>query len=239
MYCHNCGKAVSDVSRFCPYCGAQLPRAAAGPVDQRPVNQQRPAQGNPYQNSSTVQGNPYQNNPTVQENPYQNIPPVQGNPYQNIPAVQNPKGKGRAKGQTVDVRSIRPGLSKREFMNLPELKKEKSWLTWAGIVQIVTGVLNFASVGQLAELEAQGTSVSQGYMILLVLISVFFIGTGIGILRTTNMMLIYIVAGFSVVWIILVLATGGNIGVGALAILFAIYGARKIDGLWNEYQQIR
>ena len=207
MYCHNCGKAVSDVSRFCPYCGAQLP-APAAPVDQRPVNQ-RPV----------------------------NQQPVQGNPYQNIPPVQNPKG--RTKGQTVDVRAIRPGLTKKEFMNLPELKKEKSWLTWAGIVQIVTGVLNFASVGQLAEMEARGASVSQGYMILLVLISVFFIGTGIGILRTTNMMLIYIVAGFSVVWIILVLATGGNIGVGALAILFAIYVARKIDGLWNEYQQIR
>ena len=62
----------------------------------------------------------------------------------------------------IDVNQLPAGLTKKEFVNLPELKSQRSWFTWAGIVGIVTGVLGFVTVGQAAQLEAQGYMVNTG-----------------------------------------------------------------------------
>ena len=135
----------------------------------------------------------------------------------------------------IDVSVLPQGLTKKELINRPELKNIKSWFTWAGIVQIVTGVANFVTIGQLAELQAQGYQVNENYMMLLAVISVIFVGLGIALLVTKSTVIAYIVGGTGILMAIAALATGGTVGAGIIAVVLAIVGAVRFENSWKQY----
>ena len=135
----------------------------------------------------------------------------------------------------IDVSVLPQGLTKKELINRPELKNIKSWFTWAGIVQIVTGVANFVTIGQLAELQAQGYQVNENYMMLLAVISVIFVGLGIALLVTKSTVIAYIVGGTGILMAIAALATGGTVGAGIIAVVLAIVGAVRFENIWKQY----
>ena len=135
----------------------------------------------------------------------------------------------------IDVSVLPQGLTKKELINRPELKNIKSWFTWAGIVQIVTGVANFVTIGQLAELQAQGYQVNENYMMLLVVLSVIFVGLGIALLVTKSTVIAYIVGGTGILMAIAALATGGTVGAGIIAVVLAIVGAVRFENIWKQY----
>ena len=135
----------------------------------------------------------------------------------------------------IDVSVLPQGLTKKELINRPELKNIKSWFTWAGIVQIVTGVANFVTIGQLAELQAQGYQVNENYMMLLAVISVIFVGLGIALLVTKSTVIAYIVGGTGILMAIAALATGGAVGAGIIAVVLAIVGAVRFENIWKQY----
>lgn len=141
--------------------------------------------------------------------------------------------------EPLDVAALPPGLSKKELLKQPALKRVNSWFTWAGVVQIATGVWNFATVGQLAQLQAQGYTVNSGYMSLITVVSIAFIVLGILLLVKRSTTLAYIVGGSAIVWAIVALASGGSVGIGIIAAVLAIVGARKLESAWQEYQAVQ
>ena len=56
----------------------------------------------------------------------------------------------------IDVNQLPAGLTKKEFVNLPELKSQRGWFIWAGVVGIVTGILGLVSVAGVFAPQAQG-----------------------------------------------------------------------------------
>ena len=141
--------------------------------------------------------------------------------------------------QPINVADLPAGLSKRELLKQPALKSVNSWFTWAGIVQIGTGILNFATVGQLAQLQAQGYAVNEGYMFMIAAVSIAFIVLGILLLVKRSTILAYIVGGSAILWAIVALASGGSVGAGIIAAVLAIVGARKLEKVWQEYQAVQ
>ena len=120
----------------------------------------------------------------------------------------------------IDVNQLPVGLTKKDFVNLPELKSQRSWFTWAGIVGIVTGVLGLAPLGQAAELQAQGYQVDMSMIMIFTLLSLVGLVLGIMLLvkntKVTNTL--------SVVCLLIVLLavmSGDTIGVVILAKVFA------------------
>ena len=136
----------------------------------------------------------------------------------------------------IDVAALPAGLTKQDFMAIPEIKKETSWFTYAGIVQIATGVLNFATVGQLAQMEAQGYAVYSTVIGITAAISVIFIILGILLLVKRTTTIAYIVGAVGILFAILAIATGGSVGFGIIATILAFVGAWKVDKSWKEYQ---
>ncbi len=51
-----------------------------------------------------------------------------------------------ASKENIDVNSLRKGLTQKELLNQPELKKINSWFPWAGVVQILTGLMNMGMI---------------------------------------------------------------------------------------------
>ena len=135
----------------------------------------------------------------------------------------------------LDISMLPPGLTKKELIKRPEMKGIKSWFTWAGIVQIVTGVLNFSTVGQLAELQAQGYQVNDSYMMILSVISLVFIGLGIALLATKSTTMAYVVGITGILMASWALASGGTVGAGVIAVVLAIVGAVRFDNIWKQY----
>lgn len=50
----------------------------------------------------------------------------------------------------IDVNQLPVGLTKKDYINPPELKSRRNWFTWAGIVEIVTGVIGLAPLDRLS-----------------------------------------------------------------------------------------
>ena len=120
----------------------------------------------------------------------------------------------------IDVNQLPAGLTKKEFVNLPELKSQRSWFTWAGVVGIVTGVLGFVTVGQAAQLEAQGYMVNSGLVMFYGILSFVSLALGIALIATKESKVAYAL---------------GIVGL-VFAVILAVFGARKIDTLWAAYQ---
>lgn len=136
---------------------------------------------------------------------------------------------------TIDVTSIPAGLTKREFIKRPEMKKIKSWFTAAGIVELVTGLFGFAQVGQLAEALAQGYQVSDGYMMILSALAVIAIVLGIIMLIRKSTITAYIIGATEILKAIFFLTSGGRIGAGMVAVVAAFIGAVRVDKAWKQY----
>ena len=136
----------------------------------------------------------------------------------------------------IDVNQLPAGLTKKEFVNLPELKSQRSWFTWAGIVGIVTGVLGFVTVGQAAQLEAQGYMVNTGLVMFYGILSFVSLALGIALIVTKESKVAYALGIVGLVFAVVAIATGGTVGAGIIGTILAVFGARKIDTLWAAYQ---
>ena len=136
----------------------------------------------------------------------------------------------------IDVNQLPAGLTKKEFVNLPELKSQRSWFTWAGVVGIVTGVLGFVTVGQAAQLEAQGYMVNTGLVMFYGILSFVSLALGIALIATKEAKVAYALGIVGLVFAVVAIATGGTVGAGIIGTILAVFGARKIDTLWAAYQ---
>lgn len=136
----------------------------------------------------------------------------------------------------IDVNQLPAGLTKKEFVNLPELKSQRSWFTWAGIVGIVTGLLGFVTVGQAAQLEAQGYMVNTGLVMFYGILSFVSLALGIALIVTKELKVAYALGVVGLVFAVVAIATGGTVGAGIIGTILAVFGARKIDTLWAAYQ---
>ena len=136
----------------------------------------------------------------------------------------------------IDVNQLPAGLTKKEFVNLPELKSQRSWFTWAGIVGIVTGLLGFVTVGQAAQLEAQGYMVNTGLVMFYGILSLVSLALGIALIVTKESKVAYALGIVGLVFAVVAIATGGTVGAGIIGTILAVFGARKIDTLWAAYQ---
>ena len=136
----------------------------------------------------------------------------------------------------IDVNQLPAGLTKKEFVNLPELKSQRSWFTWAGIVGIVTGLLGFVTVGQAAQLEAQGYMVNSGLVMFYGILSFVSLALGIALIATKESKVAYALGIVGLVFAVVAIATGGTVGAGIIGTILAVFGARKIDTLWAAYQ---
>ena len=136
----------------------------------------------------------------------------------------------------IDVNQLPSGLTKKEFVNLPELKSQRSWFTWAGIVGIITGIMGFAPLGQAAQLQAQGYAVNMGLYTFFAILSLVGLVLGIMLLVTKESKIAYALGIVSLITAVLALASGGTIGAGIIGTILAVFGARKIDTLWAAYQ---
>ena len=136
----------------------------------------------------------------------------------------------------IDVNQLPAGLTKKEFVNLPELKSQRSWFTWAGIVGIVTGLLGFVTVGQAAQLQAQGYMVNSGLVMFYGILSFVSLALGIALIVTKESKVAYALGIVGLVFAVVAIATGGTVGAGIIGTILAVFGARKIDTLWAAYQ---
>ena len=136
----------------------------------------------------------------------------------------------------IDVNQLPAGLTKKEFVNLPELKSQRSWFTWAGVVGIVTGVLGFVTVGQAAQLQAQGYMVNTGLVIFYGILSLASLALGIALIVTKESKVAYALGIVGLIFAVIAIATGGTVGAGIIGTILAVFGARKIDTLWAAYQ---
>ena len=130
----------------------------------------------------------------------------------------------------IDVNQLPAGLTKKEFVNLPELKSQRSWFTWAGVVGIVTGVLGFVTVGQAAQL------VNTGLVIFYGILSLASLALGIALIVTKESKVAYALGIVGLIFAVVAIATGGTVGAGIIGTILAVFGARKIDTLWAAYQ---
>ena len=136
----------------------------------------------------------------------------------------------------IDVNQLPAGLTKKEFVNLPELKSQRSWFTWAGVVGIVTGLLGFVTVGQAAQLEAQGYMINTGLVMFYGILSFVSLALGIALIVTKESKVAYALGVVGLVFAVVAIATGGTVGAGIIGTILAVFGARKIDTLWAAYQ---
>lgn len=136
----------------------------------------------------------------------------------------------------IDVNQLPAGLTKKEFVNLPELKSQRSWFTWAGVVGIVTGLLGFVTVGQAAQLQAQGYMVNTGLVMFYGILSVASLALGIALIVTKESKIAYALGIVGLIFAVVAIATGGTVGAGIIGTILAVFGARKIDTLWAAYQ---
>ena len=136
----------------------------------------------------------------------------------------------------IDVNQLPAGLTKKEFVNLPELKSQRGWFIWAGVVGIVTGVLGLVSVAGVFALQAQGYVINMGMVILYGAISIASLALGIALIATKESKIAYALGIVGVVFAVIAITSGGTVGAGVIATILAVFGAHKIDTLWAAYQ---
>ena len=136
----------------------------------------------------------------------------------------------------IDVNQLPAGLTKKEFVNLPELKNQRGWFIWAGVVGIVTGILGLVSVAGVFALQAQGYVINMGMVILYGAISIASLALGIALIATKESKIAYALGIVGVVFAVIAITSGGTVGAGVIATILAVFGAHKIDTLWAAYQ---
>ena len=145
-----------------------------------------------------------------------------------------------ASKENIDVNSLPKGLTQKELLKQPELKKINSWFTWAGVVQILTGLINMGQIGQqAAQLEQSGYKLNSGVMALFSGLFLFLVVTGILLLVMRSTAMAYVVGISAIAVAIYALSHGGTVGVGIVAAVLAIAGATKLQKVWREYQAVQ
>ncbi len=148
-----------------------------------------------------------------------------------------------AENQKVDLNTLPKGLTKEEFTALPNFKKIRGFFTWAGVATIGSGILILSDIGKVSQTVLQyGGSLEDVYKVggvkLNLLFMVFDIVMGILLLKKKTTKMAYILAITELVYLLLVIISGGMIGLGAIALLLALVGALRIDKKWKQYQKI-
>ncbi len=148
-----------------------------------------------------------------------------------------------AENQKVDLNTLPKGLTKEEFTALPNFKKIRGFFTWAGVATIGSGILILSDIGKVSQTVLQyGGSLEDVYKVggvkLNLLFMVFDIVMGILLLKKKTTKMAYILAITELVYLLLVIISGGTIGLGAIALLLALVGALRIDKKWKQYQKI-
>ncbi len=148
-----------------------------------------------------------------------------------------------AENQKVDLNTLPKGLTKEEFTALPNFKKIRGFFTWAGVATIGSGILILSDIGKVSQTVLQyGGSLGDVYKVggvkLNLLFMVFDIVMGILLLKKKTTKMAYILAITELVYLLLVIISGGTIGLGAIALLLALVGALRIDKKWKQYQKI-
>ena len=145
-----------------------------------------------------------------------------------------------ASKENIDVNSLPKGLTQKELLKQPELKKINSWFTWAGVVQILTGLINMGQIGQqAAQLEQSGYILDNGAMTLYSGLFLYLVVTGILLLVMRSTAMAYVVGISAIAVAIYALSNGGTVGVGIVAAVLAIAGATKLQKVWREYQAVQ
>lgn len=148
-----------------------------------------------------------------------------------------------AENQKVDLSTLPKGLTKKEFTALPNFKKIRSFFTWAGVVSIVSGVLILSDIGRVSQSILQnGGSLEGMYRIpavrLNLLIMIADIILGIILIKKKTTTMAYVLSITELVYVLMVVISGGTVGTGAIALLLSLVGAIRIDKKWKQYQEI-
>lgn len=148
-----------------------------------------------------------------------------------------------AENQKVDLNTLPRGLTKEEFTALPNFKKIRAFFTWAGVVAIGSGILIFSNFGKVSQTVLQyGGSFDDVYKVRGVKLNLLFmvvsIVLGILLIKKKTTKIAYILAITELIYVGVVVASGGTIGIGVLALLLSLVGAIRIDNKWKLYQQI-
>ena len=166
MFCVNCGKEIGAYSRFCPYCGHELPRldgadatatstaaaaADAGPRAETPIEQ---LEENPYYGTtlpsvaatgSVVEPNPYFCPPGPAA-PVASAAPQVATAPQAASAQPAPAGAGQAAPsvQTAPTPAARPVQSPTPHVSRPRRRKSKAPVVAAAAVVLVVALVGAA-----------------------------------------------------------------------------------------------
>ena len=92
------------------------------------------------------------------------------------------------------------------------------------------------TVGQAAQLEAQGYMVNSGLVMFYGILSFVSLALGIALIVTKESKVAYALGIVGLVFAVVAIATGGTVGAGIIGTILAVFGARKIDTLWAAYQ---
>lgn len=140
----------------------------------------------------------------------------------------------RTEKQTLDIEKLPRGMSKKEFISLPEMKGTKSLFLWAGIIEILTGILTFSTVGQLAEYQSYGYDVG-GQMTFYGVLAVLDIILGVILIVTRSATVAIVVGIESILFVVVAISSGGTPGAGIIVIVLALIGAVRFNKMWKAY----
>lgn len=137
----------------------------------------------------------------------------------------------------VNVTGLPYGMTKDDLVKLPEMKKVRRWFIWAGAIEILSGIINLYYLGRLAEYEARGFAVSEGYMSLLTIFALTDLIFGILLLVKKSPTIAYIVGITGVINAVLNGVLNAGAGAGVVTIVLTFMGARQINKVWKEYRK--
>lgn len=139
---------------------------------------------------------------------------------------------------TLDYAALPRGLSKKELMSLPEMKKTRGWFTWAGIVEVITGIVTFGQIGQVYSFyDYYAGSYLEGMLFIYGVIALLDIILGISLLVSKSATVAIVVGIEGIATVLLFIADGGQPGLGMIAIILALVGAVHFNREWKEYTE--
>ncbi len=132
----------------------------------------------------------------------------------------------------VNLNEVPAGLTQKEFLKQPALKKISGWVTAAGVTGILNGLSMFAIVGEAAQYyyELPGQFMIAGLlgfaMIILAIITL--------VTRKSNILISLMIV--EVIGILLaVVGLGATIGVGVVLFVISAIAAYHYNKYWKEY----
>lgn len=139
-----------------------------------------------------------------------------------------------AENNSIDAGSLPYGMTKKDLLSLPELKKVRSWFIWAGVVEIGSAAANMIDLGRLMETVGYD-NVSTGTALLVGICVMIDLILGISLLATKSATVAYLVGITGIIFAVITVVGGEIPGAGMIAVILALVGAHRINKIWNEY----